>query len=595
VENSILEWQGVVTLSLAGGAFLLMALTRLSPQLVMLAVLACLSISGVLAPAEALAGFSNPGVITVAAMFVLAAGVSHSGGIDWLVSRVLGEARSVRAAMLRLFMPTMLMSGFLNNTPVVATFIPALHQWSRQIRIPTSKLMIPLSYAAMLGGTLTLIGTSTNLVVNGEYQSLTGQAGFSLFSITVVGLPVALAGALFMLLFFPRWLPARGQQAGFQNLREFTLEVTVAAEGPLVGKTVEQAGLRRLERIYLVEIERQGSIITAVPSEEPLRGGDRLVFAGDTEAVSDLLRIKGLQPSLEQTQTQALMENRAERRLVEAVVSPHCAAIGKSLRDARFRDRYGAVVLAVARNGERVRGNLGTIRLAAGDTLLLEARPAFVSRQRYNKDFLLVNDRGEDTPRHGQASLAWGILFFSIGLAGFGLLSLLNATLLGAALMLLSGCCTVAQAEKSLDLKVIVTIAAAFALAAALQKTGVADWMATNVVALSGGRGWLLLVLVYFSVSLLTETITNNAAALVMLPIVLAAVAQVGLDPEPFVLAIMMAASTSFATPLGYQTNLMVIGPGNYRFSDFLKVGLPMNLFVGSVTLVVLVLGWPLD
>lgn len=589
-----MEWQGWLSLALTIGALAVLTFTRIGPHLVMMAVLTIFSALGILSGSEALAGFANSGLITVAAMFVVAAGIHGSGGIDLLVNKVLGQPTSVRSALGRIFAPVIVLSGFLNNTPVVATMIPAIHAWSRKIRIPPSKLMIPLSYTAILGGTLTLIGTSTNLVVNGQYQALTGDAGFSLFSITAVGIPVALAGLAFIWLLLPRWLPDRSDKQAFGNLREFTLEVTVDPNGPLVGKTVIQAGLRHLERAYLVEVERQGAIVTAVPSEEILHGGDQLVFAGDTQAISDLLRINGIIPSPENGHSDTLNKDRAERRLVEAVVSPHCAALGQNIRDAKFRDRYGAVVLAVARNGERVKGNLGTIRLEAGDTLLLEARPAFVTRQRYNKDFLLINDLDEQTPRHERAWLSWAILIGVVAAAGLGVISMLNAALIGAGLMIITGCCSVSQAEKSLDLTVIITIAASFALGAALQKTGVAEFLASNIIDLSGGTPWLMLILTYVAVSLLTETITNNAAAVLMLPIVLEMTEKAGLNNEPFVFAIMMAASASFATPLGYQTNLMVYGPGGYRFSDFLKVGVPMNLFIGMVTLLVLIIGWPL-
>ncbi|GAB3378452.1 SLC13 family permease [Spongiibacter taiwanensis] len=590
-----MDWQAWLTLSLTVSALLSLIFTRIAAHIVMMAVLSVLSLSGVLNPEQALAGFANGGLITVAAMFIVAAGVHASGGIDLLVEKVLGKPQGLRPALLRIFGPVVVLSAFLNNTPVVATMIPAIHSWSRRINIAPSKLMIPLSYTAILGGTLTLIGTSTNLVVNGQYQALTGQPGLSLFSITLVGLPVAIAGLVFMWLFFPRLLPQRGSEELVDNLREFTLEVKVAANGPLVGKSIVDAGLRNLKRIYLVEIERDGSIVTAVPSEEILRGGDRLVFAGDTEAISDLLRINGIEPSDHDGESASLSMKRPERRLVEAVVSPHCEAIGKAIRDSRFRDRYGAAILAVARNGERIKGNLGTIELEAGDTLLLEARPAFVSRQRHNKDFLLISDLGQDRPRHERAWLSLAILVGIVGAAGLGWISMLNASLIGAGLMIASRCCSVKQAEQSLDLTVIVTIAASFALGSAIEKTGLAAMLAENIVALSDGRAWLILVLTYVTVSLLTETITNNAAAIIMLPIVLGTAEQAGLNPEPFVFAIMMAASASFATPLGYQTNLMVYGPGDYRFSDFLRVGIPMNIFIGAVTLAVLMIGWPLE
>lgn len=582
-----MDWQGWFSLSLAGVALILMSVGRFGPHLVMMGVLVVLSASGIVSADQALAGFSNSGLITVVAMFVVAAGIHHSGGVDLVVNHLLRSPRSVRSAQARIAIPVSLLSGFLNNTPVVATMIPAIHAWSRKIGIAPSKLMIPLSYSAILGGTLTLIGTSTNLVVNGQYQQLTGEKGFSIFSITAVGLPVAVIGVAVMLLVLPRFLPDRKDQQKFGSMREFTLEVAVAFDGPLVGRSVGEAGLRELERLYLVEIERDGSVVTAVPSEERLQGGDRLVFAGDTQAISDLLRINGIVPSVHDDEP-SLSKDRAERRLVEAALSPQSEVLGSTIRDARFRDRYGAVVLAVARGGERVSGNLGNIRLKPGDVLLLEARPAFVTRQRYNKDFLLINDLETETPRHDRAWLSWGILLVLVGAAACGVLSMLNAALLGASLMTLSGCCSVGQAQKAVDVPVVLTIAAAFALGAALEQTGAAGYVAEGILGVSDGHPLLTILLVYVTVSVLTEVITNNAAAVLVIPVVLSMTTSLGVPAEPFVIAVMMAASASFATPLGYQTNMMVFGPGGYRFSDFVKVGLPMNLFIGLLTVTVI-------
>ncbi|UTF58741.1 SLC13 family permease [Gilvimarinus sp. DA14] len=587
-----MEWQGLLSLGLAVGALATLIFTRIAAHLVMMGVLVILSVTGVLTTGEAFAGFSNHGVLTVAAMFVVAAGIHGSGGVDLLVTHVLGNPKTVRAAQMRIGLPVAFLSAFLNNTPVVATMIPAVRAWAKRIDVPASKLMIPLSYSAILGGTLTLIGTSTNLVVNGQYQELTGHSGFSLFSITVVGLPVVIVGMLFMYFVFPKSLPDRREKGLFGNLREFTLEVAVASDGPLVGRTVEEAGLRNLKRIYLVEIERQGAIVPAVSSEEALQAGDRLVFAGNTEAISDLLRIKGIVPSTDGEPT--LASERRERRLVEAVISPHSHCINQTVRDSQFRERYGAAVLAVARNGERVQGNLSTIKLKPGDTLLLEARPAFVSRQKYNKDFLLVSDLGTEPPRHQRAFLSWLILLAVVMAAAFGALSMLNAALLGAAAMMLTGCCSAQQAQKSLDPTVLLTIAASFALGNAMYKTGVAQWLAEGLLTIGMGHPLLILFLTYVAVWLLTESITNNAAAILMVPVVLEMTQKASLNPEPFMLVVMMAASASFTTPLGYQTNLMVYGPGGYRFTDFLKAGLPMSILVGATTVVVLAIGWPL-
>lgn len=583
-----MDWQGWFSIGLALVALAVMSSGRIAPHLVMLLVLILLSATGVLSAEQAASGFSNPGLITVVGMFVVAAGINQSGGVDLVVRHLLRHPRTVRGAQARIALPVTLLSGFLNNTPVVATMIPAVLAWSRKIGVAPSKLMIPLSYSAILGGTLTLIGTSTNLVVNGQYQQMTGEAGFSLFSITAVGLPVAIIGILALVVVMPRFLPDRKDTQKFGALREFTVEVSVSPQGPLVGRSVDAAGLRSLESLYLVEIERDGSVVTAVPSEERLRGGDRLVFAGDTQAVSDLLRINGIVPSTHEDES-SLSHDRAERRLVEAVLSPQSSVLGMTIRDARFRDRFGAVVLAVARGGERVKGNLGNIRLTPGDVLLLEARPAFVSRQQYARDFLLINDLDSELPRHNRAWLSWFILGVLILSAALGLVSVLNAALMGAVAMVVSGCCSVGQAQKAIDVPVVLTIGASFALGTALETSGAAHFLAESIVSVSGGQALLMLLLTYVSVSVLTEVITNNAAAVVMLPIVLSMANGAGIPAEPFVIAVMMAASASFATPLGYQTNMMVFGPGAYRFSDFLKVGIPMNLFIGLLTICTIV------
>src|SRR5690554_8015788 len=302
-----MDWQGWFSLGLALAALLLMSSGRFAPHMVMLAALVVLSASGIVPADQALAGFSNSGLITVVAMFVVAAGIHHSGGVDLLVNHLLRSPKSVRSAQARIALPVALLSGFLNNTPVVATMIPAVHAWSRKIGISPSKLMIPLSYASILGGTLTLIGTSTNLVVNGQYETLTGNNGFHLFDITAVGLVAAAAGLSFLLLAGPRLLPKRrSPDETFADMRSFTFEVAVAHDGALVGKSIVEAGLRHLQRIYLAEIERRGSVISAVTPDERLQGGDRLVFVGETDAIIDVLRINGLVPSRSEEHTSEL-------------------------------------------------------------------------------------------------------------------------------------------------------------------------------------------------------------------------------------------------------------------------------------------------
>jgi len=590
-----MDWQGWFTVGLTVAVLAtLITIPRLTTDLVLMGALLLLSITGILEPDEALSGFANTGLMTVAAMFIVAAAIRASGGVDLVVERILGRPTTPHSALVRLMLPVVGLSAFLNNTPVVATMIPAVSQWARRIKVPSSALMIPLSYASILGGTITLIGTSTNLVVNGQYQELTGKPGFGLFDIAPIGLICALVGTVFVVFAAPLLLKVRrSPDQTFADTRSFTFEVAVARNGPMVGKSIQQAGLRHLERIYLAEIERDGSVITAVTPEEVLRGGDRLVFVGDTDAIVDVLRINGLVAAV--GSQPALERNVPERRLVEAVVAEHCEVVGNTVREGRFRDRYGAVVLAVARNGEHIRGRLSSIILAPGDVLLLEARPGVVDRLKQSRDFLLMNVLDHELPDHSHALLSWAILGGIIVLATTGIMSMLNAALLGVAAMLATRCISVNEARRSLDLPVLVTIAASFALGNALEKTGAADYLGNGIVAAAGNDPLLLLALTYLSITLLTEVITNNAAAMLMLPVVLAITQTAGLNDVPYVMAVMMAASASFATPIGYQCNLMVYGPGGYHFSDFLRIGVPMNLLMAVVTVVAVPFIWPLQ
>jgi di/tricarboxylate transporter len=589
----MLEWEAALALTIALGSIAILATTRLSPDMVLMAGLIILHAAGVLTVAEALAGFANPGLLTVAALFVVAAGVRASGGIDLLVDHVLGQPKSQTGSLVRLTLPVAGMSGALNNTPIVAAMIPAVNRWSKRINVPAHRLLIPLSYASILGGTLTLIGTSTNLVVNGQFQVMTGSAGFGMFDITRVGLPVAIIGLVYLIWILPRLLPDRPDPAAaFGSPKRFTMEVAVAHDSPLEGKTIAEAGLRGLRQAYLAEIERAGSIITAVSTEERLRGGDRLVFVGDTDAIVALLRINGLVPS--DNEEPVLSRQYPERKLIEAVVSPYCDRVGQTIRDGRFRDRYGAVVLAVAREGRPLRGNLASIQLRAGDLLLLEARPAFVTRQRAQNDFLLINELDEERPDHRRAKLSWAILLGVVLAAAIGVTTILTAALIGAAAIVATRCLAPNEARRSIDLGVYITIAASFGLGTALYKSGAAEFIAVHALGLANNDPLLLLIMTYVFVSLATEVVTNNAAAVLSLPIVLATTASLGLNPEPYVITVMMAASASFATPLGYQTNLMVYGPGSYRFTDFLRAGVPMNVIAAVVTIAAVALQWPL-
>lgn len=571
-----------VTLGLVVLILLLLVFTSLAPDVILIGAVIALLALGILTPVEALAGMSNEGMITVAVLFVVAAGVQETGGVEWITSRFFGRPKTSFSAVLRLIFPTMFLSAFMNNTPLVAMLIPAVNDLSRTRRIAASKLMIPLSYAAILGGLCTLIGTSTNLVLNGELLKEKGHS-LGMFDITWVGLPVAVAGGLY-LLFAANWLlPDRKPAVSTQDdPREYTVEMQVALGSPLAGKNIENAGLRHLPALYLAEIERGGNVIPAVSPLEVLKEGDRLLFVGAVESVRDLHKIRGLVPATEDVFK--LKAPRPQRCLIEAVVSNTCPFVGMTIRDSRFRNHYNAVVVAVARNGERLHQKIGDIVLHPGDVLMVEAHPSFADQQRNSRDFFLVSKLEDSTPRrHELAVVALFLILALVVASTLNLVTVLVGSLIVAAVMILTRCVSVERARKSVNWEVLLSIAAAFGLGTALAKTGAATMIATSAIELAGRNPWLTLIIIYFVTVLVTELITNNAAGLLMLPFGLAAADNLEVSYMPFVVAVMLAASSSFATPIGYQTNLMVYGPGGYRFTDYLKVGIPMDILCGIV------------
>jgi di/tricarboxylate transporter len=581
------------TLAVVGLTLALLVGSRIAPDLILVGALTTLILAKAISPAEALAGLGNPGLATVGVLYVVVAGLVDTGAVHAFGGRLLGRPQSLLSAQLRLMLPVTAVSAFLNNTPVVAMLVPVVEDWAKRSRLSVSKLMIPLSYAAIFGGTCTLIGTSTNVIVNGLVQQRADLDPIGFFSIAAIGVPSAVVGLLFVIV-MQRWLlperkpPLRHIGTG----REYTIEMLVDTSSPMIGKSVEQAGLRHLPGAFLAEIERAETILPAVGPTETLRAGDRLLFVGVVDSVVDLLRVRGLVPAPEQLFK--LSAPRPERRVVEVVVSASCPLVGRTIRDGRFRSRYDAVVIAVARNGRRLRGKIGDIELQAGDTLLLETRPTFLTQQRNSRDFLLVSEvQGATLPRHDRAWVAATILAAMVALAASGVLSMLEAALVAAGLMLATRCTTGSTARASIDWSVLIVIGAALGIGAALQSTGAASAIAEAVLRGLGGNPWLALVAVYVITSAFTELITNNAAAVLIFPIAEATAERLDVSFWPFVFVIMMAASASFATPIGYQTNLMVYGPGGYRFSDYVRMGLPLNLLLGAVAVTLAPLIWP--
>ena len=584
---------GVVAL-----CFLALAVTRIATDLVLVAGLVVLLLVGVLEPEEAFSGFSHEGTLTVAFLFIVARGLTKTGAADWVVGLVLGRSTRLNLAQFRLMGSVAAMSSVINNTPVVAMMIPAVMSWAKRYRLPISQLLMPLSYAAIIGGACTLIGTSTNLVVDGLLKEFLGELsagdaqGLGIFDLALVGIPCVIVVFVYVLIFSRFLLPkANGEnQTQFGDARQYTVEMLVADGSPFAGKTIEQADLRSLPGVFLIEIERQGHLITAVGPQQILYVGDRLVFAGNVESIVDLQNMRGLRPA--DDQIFKLNSERSDRHLVEVVISNRFPQLGKTIKEGKFRSSYGAAIIAVAREGQRMRGRIGDIILKPGDTLLIEAGRSFERQQRYVKDFLMVRNIEYTPLSHERMAVAFSIFLAMILAASTNLLSMLEASLVAAGAMIITKCIRPEEARNSLDWQILIVIGASVGLGIALDKTGAAQSLASGLLGIVSESPGMILASLFFITAGLSAMISNVAAAVIMFPIAAALSVQLGLDIRPFAVTLMIAASASFATPIGYQTNLMVYGPGKYRFIDFVKMGVPLTILVGLTTVFLVPIFW---
>ncbi|HSN70639.1 MAG TPA: SLC13 family permease, partial [Steroidobacteraceae bacterium] len=506
----------VLTLLIVAAAMGLLVATSLAADIVLLAAMVALTATGVLGPERALGGFASPGVMTIAALYVVVAGLRETGAMAWFSQRVFGHPRSVQSAQIRLMAASGAISTVVSNTPVVAMFIPIAQEWARRLRFPVSRLLLPMNNIAILAGTCTLIGTSTNLVVDGLLRETRPEAALGLFEIARVGLPLTLAGFVFVVL-FGRWLlPDReGAIEQLDNAREYSFEVRVPQGSPLVGRTIGAVGLRQMERAYLLEIARGDRLLTAVGPDEVIVAGDVLTFVGVADAVRDLQRLPGL--AVEMDQPFRLNLRNSKRRLVELVLAPNSPLVGRTVRDGAFRTHYGAAIVSISREGRRLDGKLGDVCLRAGDTLLVETDDAFARRYRYNRDFLLVSALADSKPPDfARAPVAALILMSMIVLAATGTTSLFTAAFLAAGAMVATRCVALSAARRSIEYPVVVAIAASYALGFALTDTGAAAWLAQLISALAGDNPLAALVLVYIATVLVTEIVTNSAAGVLM-------------------------------------------------------------------------------
>ena len=598
-DNTGWNWftsQWKMWLSIAVTLFVLIALMYEKPaDLVFVAAIILLALCNVITVADAFGGFISNSLLMVAALFVVTAGLKETGVVDAVGAKVLGPARTELGGLLMLAVFTIGTSAFLNNTPIVAMLIPVVISWCRKQHVAPSKLLIPLSFMTILGGCCSRIGTSTNLVVDGLMKKA-GIPEMSFFEIGYAGIPCAIIGGIYMLTVGRKLLPERKEfmeQLG-ESRREYLVEMVVTPACRLIGQSIEAAGLRRLPGLFLIEVDRRGTVIAPVSPDTVLEANDRLVFTGVVGTIVDLKKIPGLEAASDVSDASAVEQRK--RRLCEAVVSRSSPLIGQTVREAQFRSHYNAAIVAIHRNGERLTTKIGDVKLESGDTLLMQTGANFVQAHRNNPDFYLVSDvEGSQPLRHERwlvAIFIFAMLLITMFFGGSDT-AMLGAFVAGG-LMILTRCMSASDARQTIEWPVLIAIGASFGLGTALEKSGAALFLSSKLVAITQPLGpYATLAAIYFVTMVLNELITNNGAAALAFPFCLKAAELSHCDSRPFVMAVALAASFAFASPVGYQTHMMVFGPGGYRFSDFVKVGVPLNILLWIACVIMIPMIWP--
>ncbi len=587
-------WEAWLTIAVT--ILVLVALMLEKPaDLVFMGAIVFLSLFGVITPEQAFSGFISNSVLMVAALFLVTAGLRETGVVDAVGARVLGPARTELGGLLMLASFAIITSAFLNNTPIVAMLIPVVIAWCRKHHVAPSKLLIPLSFMTILGGCCSRIGTSTNLVVDGMMRKA-GLPEMTFFEIGYAGLPCAIIGLIYILTVGRKLLPERKElmeQLGDAR-REYLVEMIVTPACRLIGQNIEAAGLRRLPGLFLIEIDRRGSMIAPVSPDTVLEANDRLVFTGIVTTIVDLKKIPGLEAATETTEQSASDQRR--RRLCEAVISRSSPLIGQTVREAQFRSHYNAAIVAIHRNGERLTTKIGEVKLESGDTLLMQTGPNFAQAHRNNPDFYLVSDVAGSQPLQHERWWVAVLIFAGLLLTMFfgkSDVAMLGAFVAGG-LMIVTRCMSASDARQTVEWPVLIAIGASFGLGTALDKSGAAMSLSTALVSLTQPLGpYATLAAIYFVTMVLNELVTNNGAAALAFPFCLKAAELSHCDARPFVMAVALAASFAFASPVGYQTHMMVFGPGGYRFSDFVKVGVPLNILLWVASVILIPMIWP--
>ncbi|MBN2030115.1 SLC13 family permease [bacterium] len=576
------------------GAMTLFITDKLRLDLVALCVLVVLLVLKLIKPEQALYGFANPATTTVAAMFVLSAGLSRTGLVEWLarsIDRVAGK--SPRQLVLILCMTIALLSAFIVNTATVAIFIPVAIALAKGRRTPPSRVLIPLSYASQFGGVCTLIGTSTNILVNAIAVS-NGLDGFDLFEFAPLGLIMSGVGILFLVLVAGQLLPKRKgeyQQLDKYRLVDYLTELSVKKKSPLIGKTWMESESKDPDEIDLIKLIRAGKA-TWHPKDTKIKEEDILLLHGNMKKLMEMKDKYRLTPTDAKIDDKKLSSD--DVQLIEALVPPNSVIVGRTLQSSNFYRRFGCRVLAVQRRSKTIRDRISEIRFESGDTMLLQCDSKNMKIILSSNDLIATSELTDLHLRKNRALTAMTIMIGVVALTAFNIFSILISALIGAVGMVLSRCISLEEAYKAIDWKVIFLLGGIFPLGMALQESGTAELLANTILQPLVKLGpTAILASLYIITAVLTETMSNNAAAILLAPIALSIAGLLGVSPRPFLIAITFAASTSFATPIGYQTNTMIYAPGGYRFYDYARIGVPLNLLFWIIAVLLIPVFWP--